>query len=121
MIELMPESAGNIVGIKATGTLTGADYENVLIPRLEELFGEYRRLRILLYMDDRFAGWDLGAAWNDAAFGLEHRADFEKIAVVGGPHWVAWCIKLTAFLIAGEIRTYPADRLRDAWEWVKAA
>jgi len=73
MIELMPESTGNIVGIRATGTLTGADYEKVFIPRLEELFGEYGRLRILLYMDEGFAGWDLSAAWDDAAFGLTHR------------------------------------------------
>ena len=78
MIELMPESAGNIVGIRATGTLTGADYEKVLIPRLEELFGEYGRLRILLCMDEEFAGWDLSAAWDDAAFGLTHRADSRR-------------------------------------------
>jgi hypothetical protein len=32
MIELMPESTGNIVGIRATGTLTGADHGKVLIP-----------------------------------------------------------------------------------------
>ena len=119
MIEFMPESTGNVVGITATGTLTGADYEKVLIPRLEKLFADYTRLRILLYMDERFAGWDLSAAWDDAAFGLKHRANFEKIAVVGGPHWVAWCIQFTAFLIAGQIRTFPADRLQDAWEWVK--
>jgi stage II sporulation SpoAA-like protein len=71
-------------------------------------------------MDERFAGWDLSSAWDDAAFGLKNRADFEKIAVVGGPNWVAWCIRFTAFLIAGEFRTYPADGLQDAWEWVKA-
>jgi hypothetical protein len=48
MIEFMPEGKGNIVSIRATGTLTGADYEKVLIPRLEELFGEHGRLRVLL-------------------------------------------------------------------------
>ena len=71
MIELMPESAGNIVGIRATGTLTGADYEKVLIPRLEELFGEYGRLRILLNMDEVVAQpyirppWTALRKWTD--------------------------------------------------------
>ena len=121
MIEFMPESKGNVIGIRATGTLTDADYKKVLIPRLEQLLAEYSRLRVILYMDDQFSGWDLTAAWDDATFGLRHRADFEKIAVVGGPRWVALCITFAAFLIAGMIRTFPSDRLQDAWDWVKAA
>jgi SpoIIAA-like len=83
---------------------------NVLIPQLDTLSEEYGKLRVLFYMDEGFAGWERSAAREDAAFGLKHRADFEKIAVVGGPHWVAWCIKFTAFLIAGDVRTFPADR-----------
>jgi SpoIIAA-like len=71
-------------------------------------------------MDEGFPGWELSAAREAAAFGIKHRADFEKIAVVGGPHWVAWCIKFIACLIAGDIRTFSGDRLQDAWVWVKA-
>ena len=33
MIEIMAESSGNIIGIKAIGTLTDADYKEMLIPR----------------------------------------------------------------------------------------
>ncbi len=119
MIEFFPESAGSTLGVRATGTLTGEDYETVLIPRLDKMFAEFGRLRILFYMDEGFAGWDLGAAWDDAAIGLKHRADFEKIAVVGGPGWVAWCIRLSAFLISGQIKVFPKDQLQDAWNWAK--
>jgi SpoIIAA-like len=120
MIEFMPESTGPVVGIRATGTLTPADYQDLLIPQLDRLFEQYGKLRMLFYMDEAFSGWQLSAAREDAVFGLRHRADFDKIAVVGGPHWVAWCIRFTAFLIAGEIRTFSADRLQDAWTWLKA-
>jgi len=37
MIAFMPESEGNVVGLRASGKLTGADYERVLIPHLESL------------------------------------------------------------------------------------
>ena len=37
MIEIMEESAGNAVGIRATGLLTIADYDEVLVSRLAEL------------------------------------------------------------------------------------
>jgi len=118
MIEFMDESTGKFLGIRASGTLTDADYKGVLIPKLEELFDTHGKLDILLYLDDGFEGWDAGAAWDDAAFGMRHRADFEKLAVVGGPGWVQKGLKAFAFLMKGEIRTYPADKLETAWEWV---
>ncbi len=121
MMEFLDESAGKVIGVRATGTLTSSDYKEVFIPRLEKLFAEFGKLRILFYMNDGFVGWDLSVAWDDAALGLKHRAEFERIAVVGGPRWVGWCMRWTAFLIAGQIRTYSAGRLQDAWEWLKMA
>jgi hypothetical protein len=76
-------------------------------------------LSILFLMDETFTGWELGAAWDDAAYGLKHRADFARIALVGGPKWVGWCMAATGFLIKGEIRTFPAEHLQKAWAWVE--
>jgi len=120
MIEFMAESSGKALGVKAGGRLTDADYKNVLIPKLEALFKQHGRLNLLFYMDESFEGWDLEAAWDDASFGMEHWADFDKMAAVGGPAWVELCIKLFGFLMKGEVRTFPADQLGSAWTWVKA-
>jgi SpoIIAA-like len=119
MIEFMPESSGRVVGVRATGTLTDADYKNTLIPKLEALFAQYGKLNVLFCMGEDFEGWDLEAAWDDASYGLKHRADFGKLAVVGGPIWVEWCMKLSGFLMKGEIRIFPLDSLEEAWAWVK--
>jgi SpoIIAA-like len=118
MIEFMPEGSGNVIGIRAGGRLSKKDYEEVLIPRLEQLFKKHGKLDVLIHLEDDFAGWDLAAAWDDASFGLKHRADFEKIAVVGGPSWIEWCIKLFGFMMKGEIRVFPPDRLDDARKWI---
>ena len=118
MIEFMDECAGKFVGIRASGKLTREDYEEILIPKLEQLFDAEGKLDLLLYMDEAFDGWEAGAAWDDATFGIRHRADFEKLAVVGGPAWVQGGLKAFGFLMKGEIRTYPADQLEKAWEWV---
>ena len=48
MIEFMDESAGNVVGVRASGKLTDADYKETLIPGLEKLFEQHGRLRVLL-------------------------------------------------------------------------
>ncbi|MBN2905506.1 MAG: STAS/SEC14 domain-containing protein [Rhodobacteraceae bacterium] len=114
----MPESTGNIVGIRASGTLHESDY-TVLLPLLEQRFRDHGKLRILFYADADFKGWDIKGAWQDASFGFSHAADFERMALVGAPDWVVWCIKLSAFLIKGEVRIFAADELDAAWDWIK--
>lgn len=118
MIEFMDESTGKFLGIRASGKLTDKDYTDVLIPRLEKLFKEEGKLDLLFYMDEGFEGWDPHAAWDDMTYGIGHAADFEKLAVVGGPKWIEWCIKACSFMFKGEVRTYTADQLESAWEWV---
>ena len=119
MIEIMTKSAGPVVGVRATGKLTDKDYREVLIPALESRFEKHGRLKLLLYMDAGFEGWDLDAMWDDAVFGLRHRADFDRLAVVGGPEWVRVAARLSAFLMKGEVRTFDADALDEAWGWVR--
>lgn len=118
MIELMSRSAGNVVGLHVSGTLNDRDYKKIL-PLLENLFHQHGKLRVLFYASDSFEGWDLEAAWDDASFGFGHIADFERLALVGAPTWVEWCVRLSAFLFMGETRIFPGDALDEAWAWLE--
>jgi len=118
MIEFMDESTGKFVGIRASGKLTDADYKNVLIPRLERLFEAHGKLDVLFLLDDTFDGMELAAMLDDASFGMKHLAEYEKLAVVGGPEWIHRGIRAFRFLFKGEVRTYRGDQLEKAWEWV---
>lgn len=120
MIEFMQESSGNVLGIRATGKLSKVDYENRLEPKLSSLIERFGKVRALFHMDEAFQGWDLEAAWANTILDVRHRADFEKIAIVGAPRWEEWCIKLASVFIAGEVRTFRTHQLREAWDWVRA-
>lgn len=120
MIEFMQESRGNTLALKASRKLTEDDYASVLIPKLDALLREHGKLKVLFYMDESFEGWEPGAAWDDAKFGIKHRADFAKLAVVGGPRWVEWCMRLSAWIMEGEVKTFDEAQLRDALEWIAA-
>jgi len=37
MLEILPESQGNILGVKATGKLTKQEFQEVLVPRLKAI------------------------------------------------------------------------------------
>lgn len=119
MIEIMPRSKGNILGVRLSGKATQEDYEKVFIPALNDLLAKSAKISCVYYMDDSFSGWELGAMWDDAKYGLKHRNDFEKVAVVGGSKCVEWGTKLAGHLISAEVKTFSATELEDAWKWVE--
>lgn len=119
MIRILAESNNNVLGVQASAKLTDSDYRKIWIPELEKIISDYGTVRALLYMDETFEGWEASALWDDAQFGLQHANEFDKIAIVGGPDWVAWSVKLLGHFIKGEIRTFPSDQLDEAWSWVK--
>jgi hypothetical protein len=114
MIEIMPETETNTLIVKATGKLTVQDYEEILIPKLEQLLQKYSQVKAVIYITKGFQGWELGAVWDDAKFGIKHRKDFDKIAVVGGAKWLEWITKIGACLITGEIKVYKESELISA-------
>ncbi|MGR3174077.1 MAG: SpoIIAA family protein [Candidatus Scalindua sp.] len=119
MIEIMSETEEKILAVKATEKLTFEDYEEVFIPKLNQLIQEYGKIRVLMYFAENFAGWETEAAWDDAKYGIKHRNDFEKIAVVGGSKWVEWVTRISAYFIDGKVKTYEASDFQAAISWVK--
>lgn len=117
MIEFLDRSHANIVGLRASGTLHEQDYAEFL-PKLEALFAQHGKLRVLFLAAPDFKGWDISAAWQDASLGFRHAADFEKLAIVGAPDWVVWCVRCSAFLFKGEVRIFSAGEVEDAWRWL---
>jgi SpoIIAA-like len=120
MMETMNESAGNVVGIRAGGMLTTADYDRVLVPKLSDLSQKFETLRVLFYMDEDFRGWDLSAAWANTKLDFRFRGNLEKVAIVGAPAWEEWCVRVAGLVMKGEMRTFPADQLEDAWKLVRS-
>ena len=72
----------------------------------------------MIYLDNNFDGWEIEAMWDDAKYGINHRKDFEKIAVVGGPAWVRWTTKMSSYLMDGQVETFAAGNLQKAFNWI---
>lgn len=119
MLNVLSESSGNLLVVRATEKLTAKDYEESFIPNLEKLISQYGKVKVVMFLDEGFVGWEMGAMWDDAKFGIKHRNDFEKVAVVGGPKCVEWGTKIVSHLMHGELKTFAVDKLEDALEWIK--
>ena len=119
MIEIMSESEGKVLVVKATEKLTASDYEEVFIPKINQLIEEYQKVRVVVLLAENFGGWEIGAAWDDAVFGIQHRNDFEKMAVVGGSKWVQWTTKISFNFMDGQVAIYDIPDFENAVAWVK--
>jgi len=118
MLKVLSESNGNRLAMRAGDLLTDEDYERILIPTAERLLAEHGKLRFLLDCDETFRGWAPLALWDDARFGLKHRNDFEKIALVGAPLLAEWGAQLANHLIDAEVETFETGEFEKAWHWV---
>ena len=119
MIKILPQSEGPTLVVEASKKLTTVDYEEVFIPELDRLIGQFGKIRVVFYLDSSFEGWELGAMWDDAKFGLKHKNDFERIAMVGGPKWVAWFSNLGSHFMPGAIKAFETSELENAIAWAK--
>jgi hypothetical protein len=120
MITILSDLAPKVLGAEASGTVSSEDYESVLIPAVEAYLRDHDRVRVLLVLGPEFEGFGSGAILDDARLGMSHVKAWEKIAVVTDhEHWRG-LIQAFAFMIPGEMRTFPLDQLADARTWVAA-
>jgi hypothetical protein len=118
MIEILPESDGNLLAVMAHGEITHEDYVQVLVPRLEKIIDQHGKARLLYAFADDFTGFTLGAMWDDGAFGVTHLSSFDKVAVVTDVRWIRGAVTMFGPLMSGAVRLFPTGDLEAARSWI---
>jgi hypothetical protein len=118
MLEIMEDMPENIVSVRASGTVTGEDYEKVLIPGIEDKLTKNDKIRLLYMLSPDFSGFTAGAMWDDAKVGIKHLTAFEKVAVVTDVHWIVNAIKFFSFIMPCPVKIFGIAKLSEAKEWI---
>jgi hypothetical protein len=119
MIEVVPGTPEGVLEVRAVGKVTGEDYENVLVPAVEQ---QKRRgkIRLLYRLGPEFEGYTAAAMWDDAKLGMRELAAFERIAVVSDVGWVTGAVRAFAFAMPCPVRVFGNRELAAAREWIAA-
>jgi hypothetical protein len=88
MVEKMEGLPDRVIGYSAKGTVTRGDYEQVIIPAIEEAFTKFREVRFLYCLGEDFSGFETAAMWEDAKIGLKHLGFWDRVAVVTDVEWI---------------------------------
>jgi hypothetical protein len=110
----------NVLGIEATGQITHEDYQKVLIPKAEAMMAK-GPLRILYVLGKEFSGYDVGALWDDGAFGIKHWHDFSRVAVVCDQTSLRTAVNLFKPFFPCEVRLFSVSDLQNAKTWLIGA
>lgn len=120
MIELSPESEGNIFVIRASGTVTRAEEEAFLqeiLDRLEDTRGSIRIVTDDAGVEHREKGVVSTRLW----FEMRYRPRVERFAIIGDDSWEDERTRSADIFKSAEVRRFdPADRTA-ALAWVRGA
>jgi len=108
----------NVLGVTAEGKITGEDYENILIPVLEEKLQAHKKIRMLYQLGSDFSGFDLSAMLDDAKMGMKHLSAWDRIALVSDHEMINSFAKFFGYLMTCELRIFKNDELEEAKKWV---
>ncbi|GGJ01437.1 SpoIIAA family protein [Neoroseomonas lacus] len=118
MFEIMTESSPELLAIRVSGRLSKADYARI-IPWLDEQLARHPHPAMVVDMRD-FHGWDgAGALFEDARFGLTHRGDLRRVAMIGDRTWQSWLATLFAPFMKTELRYFERAEVERAWDWAR--
>jgi hypothetical protein len=117
MIERIEGLPAGVDGVRCNGKLTREDYDAVVVPLLEQVQREQRRLRCLVEMDG-FDGITPEAAFEDVRLGLRAIGSFDGCAVVSNLTWVGEVLRFVGFLLPYPVRVFPTDRREEAIAWL---
>jgi hypothetical protein len=85
---------------------------------VEELLNCTGRARVLLVLGPEWDGYSAGAMVDDVQLGLEHRAAWERLALVSDAEWIHLVAKLLGWLVPGRVRSFPYSKLDEATGWI---
>ncbi len=120
MVSIITDLPSHVVGIRAAGIITHADFETVLKPALEDLQRRTGKLNYLLLLETPVSNFTAGAWIDDIVVGLKHFTHWNRIAVVTDEKFVEKFSNAFDFIVPGKSKGFTLSELAKAKEWVSA-
>ena len=118
MLKYINDLPSHVVGIHASGEVTKADMERVVIPRVDELVARQGEINYLLVLDTDVGNFTAGAWWDDIKLGLKNFSKWNRIAVVTDQKGVEWFTDVFRYFVPGKSKGFSMSELDEAVAWI---
>jgi hypothetical protein len=117
VIRILRDMPPGVLGLEAVDDVEEEDYQDVLVPAVENAIAEHGKVRLVYVLGPEFDEYEGEAVWEDLKLGARHPASFARIAIVTDARWAAPAIKVFSVLWPGQARAFPLAELESAKRW----
>jgi len=112
--------SSNVLGVRAEGQVTKADYDGVFIPLLNAAYRKGEPIRLLYQLGPEFTGYTAGAALDDFYVGIKYLRLFERCAIVTDAEWIGAAARFVASFLPCPTRVFANAQLSEAEKWLES-
>lgn len=117
MISIINDAPENVAAFNATGDVTRADFENLVIPHVKSKVDQFDELNYLLYLDTDLDNFTMGAWLQDALLGIKNITKWNRAAIVTDKEGVQNFTDIFSVIMPGEFKSFPKENLYNALYW----
>ena len=114
MLYVLPDSAGDILVVQATQSLTQDDYQTTLIEQIKKQLKPGHQLRVMLYLDHALTDIDRHSNWQPDTFFKHCDATILRMAIVSDTQWQEWANKFESKVVSH----FPVSKFLEALHWL---
>jgi hypothetical protein len=118
MIQQLDNLPPNMVGFKATGEVTEADFTNTVMPKVKQLIDKTDKLNYMLVLDTSIKNFTAGAWFKDAIMGVKHLSKWNRAAIVSDVDGIRTFTDIFSVIMPGEFKGFEHKDLQAAVDWV---
>ncbi len=118
MITRITDLPANMVGFRATGEVTQADFDDVVIPEVKKTVEATGVLNYLLVLDTSVKNFTFGAWFKDAVLGIQNLTKWNRAAIITDSEGVHNFTKVFSVLMPGTFRAFDHAEMDKAVDWV---
>ena len=117
MISIIKNAPANVAAFTATGEVTKADFEDVVIPHVKAIVDLYKELNYVLKIDTDLGNFSIGAWLQDALLGIKNITKWNRAAIVTDKDGVIKFTEIFSIVMPGEFKGFEKDELEKALNW----
>ncbi|PBQ32418.1 STAS/SEC14 domain-containing protein [Sphingobacteriaceae bacterium] len=118
MITPLENLPANMVGFRATDTITEKDFTDTVMPAVKEVIDQTGHLNYLLVLDTSIKNFTMGAWMQDGLMGIKHLTKWKRAAIVSDLDAIRTFTDAFSIVIPGEFKGFKHSELDKAIAWV---
>lgn len=121
MLEIVDGFPDGVIAIAAREHVIATDYDNALLPLIDEALLTRRKIRLYYELDRKCSGVGAGGAFKYVSSWARYLFHWERIAVVTSSVWVWMGMSVFRLLMPGRFKLFSTRHAAEARGWISAA